>query len=115
MNTKVVGAVLGAIGLFLWFQPFVMLGGGYWQSGQHIGGIAYLLLIAMAAYSVLSWMELHVPQMIASGLALAILLWFFAQAGASAAWGLYSLIVLNFVGMAIAWRDEQKGRHSAPT
>lgn len=110
MNSKIVGAVIGAAGLFLWFQPFVLLGGGYWQSGQHIGGIAYLLLFAMLAYAVLSWMELHIPQIIAAGLALAVLLTFIARAGASAAWALYALILLNVLGVALAWRAENKRR-----
>jgi hypothetical protein len=115
VNSKVLGAVLGAVGLFLWFQPFRMLGGGFWQSGQHIGGIAYLLLFAMAVYAVLSWMELHVPRMIAAGLALAILLVILLSAGAAAAWALYALIVLNVASMALAWRDEKKGRRSVAT
>lgn len=113
MNAKVIGAVIGAVGLFLWFQPFVMLGGGYWQSGQHIGGVAYLLLFAMLAYAVLAWMELHVPQIIAAGLALAVLLTFLARAGASAAWALYALILLNAVGVALAWREENNRRRAA--
>lgn len=78
-----------------------------YQAGNHIGGIANLLLLAGLAYSVLSWMELHVPRIIAASVVLAICLLFLVQAGGSAAWGLYGLLVTSAIGIGLAAKDNK--------
>lgn len=110
MNGKVIGAILGVAGVVLWFMPLAnvdFMGIGAYQAGNHIGGIAYLLLSASLAYAVLSWIEQHVPRIIAASLALAISLLFMAQLGSSAAWGLYGLIVVSITGIVVALRDNK--------
>lgn len=110
MNRKLVGCALGVLGLFVWFLPFAyvdFMGQTFVQSGQHIGGIAYLMLLAFAAYAVLSWLELHGPRMIGAGAALAVALLFLAQAGGSAAWGLYVAIVVSALSLWFAYRDSK--------
>ncbi len=108
MNGKVIGTILGVVGVFLWFMPLIyvsFMGIDAYQAGNHIGGIAYLLLLASLAYAVLSWIEQHVPRIIAASVALAISLLFIVQAGSSAAWGLFGLIVVNVAGIIAAIRD----------
>ena len=110
MDKKVVGLILGIVGVFLWFMPFIrvnMFGFVGYQSGTHIGGIAYLLIAASLAYSVLSWLELHIPRIAASAVALAICLLFIVQAGSSAAWGLWALTIVSIVSVALAAKDNQ--------
>jgi hypothetical protein len=110
MNGKVIGTVLGVVGTLLWFMPLVhvsFMGIDAYQTGVHIGGIAYILILASLAYAVLSWMGQHVPRIIAASVALAISLLFLAQAGASLAWGLLALILVNVVSLYIAVRDNK--------
>lgn len=103
---KIIATVLGALGILLWFMPLAYVGDmGYYQAGNHIGGIAYLLLFSFLAYGVLSWIEQHIPRIIAASVALAICLMFLFQAGGSAAWGLLGLIIVSIAGIALAGYD----------
>jgi membrane protein implicated in regulation of membrane protease activity len=95
--------------MFLWFMPLVEFdGGAMYQSGEHIGGIAYLLLAALLAYAVLSWLGQHPPRIIASGLALVISLLFLVRFGVYAAWGLYGLMLVSVAGIVLARRDVKR-------
>jgi len=108
MNSKIFGITLGALGMCLWFMPMVyfdMMGTDAYQAGNHIGGIAYLLLMSSLAYAVLTWMDQHVPRVIAVAVGLAICLLFLIQAGSAAAWGLLALLVLNVFAASLALRD----------
>jgi len=110
MNPKIVGTVLGIIAVFLWFMPLAnvkFMGMAVYQAGNHIGGIAYLLLLASFAYVILSWMEQHVPRIIAASVATAICLLFLVQAGTSVAWGLMGLIVVSIASIVLAVRDNK--------
>ncbi len=110
MDKKLIATLLGVSGVLLWFMPLLnveFMGQQMYQSGQHIGGIAYLLLLAAVAYAVLSWMQQHVPRIIASALATAICGMFLLQAGSGAAWGLYALLLVNIAGLAMAVRDNR--------
>ncbi len=110
MNKKVVGTVLGVAGCLLWFMPFVyviFMGNEAYQAGNHIGGIAYLLLISSFAYAVLSWLEQIIPSIIAATLALVICLLFLLQAGAAVAWGLIALTIVSLVSVVLAVREKQ--------
>lgn len=116
MNRRTLGTVLGVVGVVLWFMPFAyvdFMGVGAYQTGTHIGGIAYLLLLASLAYAVLSWMEQHVPRIIAASVALVICLMFLASAGASAAWGLIALTLVSAFGIVLGVRDNQAAKASA--
>ena len=108
MKRNIVGTVLGVAGVLLWFMPLAyvrFMDVDAYQAGNHIGGIAYLLLFASVAYTYLSWNEQHVPRIIAASVALAISLLFLMQAGSSSAWGLIGLIVVSGASIAVAVRD----------
>lgn len=108
MNGKIIGTILGVVGAVLWFMPLAyvnFMGVNAYQAGNHIGGIAYLLLLASLAYAGLSWAALHIPRIIAASVASAICLLFFVQAGSSAAWGLIGLIIVSIASVALAFRD----------
>ncbi len=112
MDTRLKGSLTGVAGMLLWFMPLVHLnwmGVDAYQTGQHIGGIAWLLLFAHFAYAVLSWMRQHVPRIIAAAVALAISLLFLAQAGEAAAWGLLGLIGCGIGGIILAVVDQRRG------
>jgi len=110
MNPKIIGTALGVVGVLLWFMPLVsiqFMGLNVYQAGHHIGGIAYLLLLASLAYAILSWMELHVPRIIAASVATAICLLFFVQAGMSTDWGLMCLTCVSIASIVLAVRDNK--------
>lgn len=49
MNNKTLGVINGIAIVILWFMPFgyvEFMGMQMYQSGQHIGGVSYLLLAA---------------------------------------------------------------------
>jgi hypothetical protein len=104
MNAKLIGASLGALGALLWFMPLAYLNADqtFYQTGEHVGGIAYLLLLSSLAYSALAWTQQYIPSIIAASLAFAICLLFLAQAGASVAWGLIALIIVNMLSISAA-------------
>ena len=73
MYKKEFGFLLGLLGIFLWFTPLIYLdvdkmkgsffdGLVLYQTGHHIGGIAYLLLLSCAAYSYSSWLCNNEPR-----------------------------------------------------
>lgn len=105
MNNKIISTVTGVFGVLLWFTPFVyveFMGVHGHQAGHHIGGIAYLLLVSLMAYVVLSWLELHTPRIIAALLATTIGLLFSLQAGSNIAWGLIGVVILSITEAALA-------------
>ena len=119
MDRKVLGVIIGVAGIFLWFMPFVSweeeFFGVTWQlyqTGYHIGGIAYLLLFSMFAYSVLSWFRLHPLRIIAGALSLLICLILFVQDPSYVAWGLMGLIMASIVGIVIDLIDNRKDKQS---
>ncbi|EJL6898298.1 hypothetical protein ACUFKR_003687 [Vibrio cholerae] len=108
MDKKVVGLILGIVGVFLWFMPFVkveMFGFIGYQNGTHIGGIAYLLIAASLAYSILSWFELHVPRIVAAIVSSAICSLFLVQAGSSTQWGLIALAAVSLISVYLSVKD----------
>ncbi|MDI6714671.1 MAG: hypothetical protein QMD43_06570 [Thermodesulfovibrio sp.] len=86
MDKRMLGVMLGVAGIFLWFMPLVSWTEEFMgvsrtliQTGQHLGGITYLLLFSMFAYCVLSWLKIHQLRIIAGVISLLICLIFFAQ------------------------------------
>lgn len=113
MNRKLIGTLIGIACVLLWFMPFVhidFMGTSGYQAGNHIGGIAYLLLISSATFAALSWQEKHTLRIIAGAVAAGISLLFLLQAGSSAAWGLYGLIVFSAAGIWLAVTDNCRQR-----
>ncbi len=106
---KIFGTILGISGVLIWYMPLahVQIGGKIaYQAGNHIGGIAYLLLFSLLGYSVLSWLEQHIPRIIAASVALVVSLMFLFQAGSDAAWGLFGMIFFCIASIVAAVRDK---------
>lgn len=111
MDKKLIGTLLGVAAALLWFKPLAnveFMGMAATQAGHHIGGIAYLLLLASLCSAALSWTGHHVPRIIAGGVALGISVLFLAQAGASSAWGLYGLVAASAGGIVLAVLDNKR-------
>lgn len=119
MEERTKGVLLGVAGIVLWFAPMTQWDGNFMgemttlhQAGHHIGGVAYLLLLASAAYAVLSWFELHSLRAIAAGVAIGVCLLFMAQAGSRLAWGLVTLFVVSGLGFLFALAADKRSRRS---
>ncbi len=113
MDRKSIGTVLGVAGVVFWFSPLAyvnFMGTQAYQAGNHVGGIAYLLLFASLAYAAMSWTGQHVPRIIAASVALAISLMFLNQAGSTAAWGLYGLTAVSIVSILLAVQDNKASK-----
>lgn len=113
MNAKITGTILGIIGSALWFMPLVYVSFmdiNTYQAGNHIGGIAYLILLASLAYALLSWMELHLPRIIAASTATMIAVILLVGAGPWAGWGLIGLTFVSMVCFVVAVRDNRSSR-----
>ena len=125
MDKRILGVTLGVAGIFLWFMPFFswkvefmgvsstsFLSGHI--SGQHIGGISYLLLFSMFTYSAFSWLKLHQLRIIAGALFLLICILFLAQIGLNIEWeliglniewGLIGLTIISSLSLILAIKD----------
>lgn len=115
MDKRVIGVVIGVAGIFLWFMPFVSwtqefmgITQRFYQAGYHIGGIAYLLLFSMFAYSVFSWFKIHPLRIISGVLSLLICLMFFVKAGSNVGWGLIVLTLASAIGIILAVIDNKE-------
>lgn len=119
MDNRMKGCLLGVAGVLLWFSPFVniefMGQTGMYQTGQHIGGIAYLLLLGSAVYAALAWQEKHELAMIPAGVALGVCLLFAVQANTSIAWGLIMLLIVSGVSLYFSYHCKRLPVQSAPT
>lgn len=98
MNAKVVGLVLGVLGLFLWFMPWAQWQHEFrgetidaFQAGPHVGGIAYLVLVATTAYSAAAWKEQPTLQIVSAAVWLGSTLLLVVQ-GDHLAWGIFALL-----------------------
>lgn len=111
MNKKIIGVINGLAIIILWFMPFrninidFMGGMNMYQSGEHIGGITYLLLVSGAAIAVLSWKEQYQLCLIAAGAGLLISLLELVTIGESVAWGLLGLIGCLISASVTAYRE----------
>ncbi|WP_353684562.1 hypothetical protein V4D30_01865 [Thermodesulfovibrio sp. 3907-1M] len=119
MDRRIIGVILGVAGIFLWFMPLVSWEERFfgnivnlYQTGYHIGGIAYLLLVSLFSYAALSWLKMHQLRIVAAGVSLLICLIFLFQANANAGWGLIGLTILSISGIFLSVKDLQKERKS---
>lgn len=96
MNKQFYGAGLGLMTLFLWFQPFLEFG-MFYQSGQHIGGIAYLILVAGAGVTIFSWTKNAQLLLLAGVFGTVISIWTAYTIGfQNMAWGIFSIAFILF-------------------
>ena len=116
ISIKLSGVLLGVIGIILWFTPFTyiyFMGTEAYQAGQHIGGIAYLLLFASIGYSIFFWFNQYQLAIIASVLGISICCLFAIQSGIAIAWGLWTLIMLWSISFGIAFYLNNQGNNFA--
>ena len=117
MNKKTIGMLLGVAGVILWFMPLAYVNMGefsrafqgmkMYQTGHHVGGIAYLLVISFAVYTVSSWSLNKQVSIVSAAVALGISALFFLQAGSSVAWGLISLVVVSIASLILAFNMDE--------
>jgi len=110
MDKRIIGVTIGVAGIFLWFMPLASWtedSTNFFQAGYHIGGIAYLLLFSMFAYSVFSWFKLHSLRIVAGALSLLICLMFLVQIGSNTGWGLIGLILVSILGIVLGIMDNK--------
>jgi hypothetical protein len=116
MDKKTLGMLLGVVGVILWFMPlaYVNMGGlskifgtAMYQTGHHIGGIAYLLVISSGVYTVSSWFLNKQISIVAAGVSFSISALFLVQVGSSAAWGLISLVTVSVASLMLAFKMEK--------
>jgi hypothetical protein len=84
-----------------------------YQAGQHIGGIAYLVLAAGVGYAYFSWRGLRLPSALFAALGLLICGVFAVEAGDSIGWGLVALLCVFGASLLHALAMGWKGNHPA--
>lgn len=108
MDKRVVGTLLGIGGMWLWFMPwrqFSIEAFDFYQTGSHMGGVAYMLLMSSFAYAVLAWLPQPVPRIIVASVATLLAGFFWLSHGESAAWGLVGLSLLSGVSLVEAIQE----------
>lgn len=117
MDKRVVGTLLGIAGVLLWFMPWMAFSMGdmdFHQTGSHIGGIAYVLLMSSLASAILSWVPQPVPRIIVAALSTLLSGFFWLNAGEEAAWGLVWLCAVSVIGLLQAIERNSAERKSEP-
>lgn len=125
MDKKTLRILLGVSAIILWFMPLAYVdmqgfGGGMfegmqmYQTGQHIGGIAYLLLVSSALYIFGAWNANNQIMIIAAAISLGISMLFLVQAGSSAAWGLLSLCGIAILSLVVALKKDPQPKQPEP-
>lgn len=114
VNKQFYGVSLGLLVLFLWFQPFVDFGLMY-QSGQHIGGIAYLILFAGAGVMVFSWQRNAQLLLISGIFGTVISFWISYEIGFSRiGWGIFTIAFIAFpLSISLAGRFKKEVKTAA--
>lgn len=110
MNNRTMGVIYGVAILVFWFMPFRTInffGLMAPQSGEEIGGIAYLLILGGIAIAVTSWMEQHQPSMIIAGVGIVISM---LIANGFPEWGLSGIIMCFLFAGIRAFSDFKKAK-----
>lgn len=114
MNAKVTGLVLGVLGVFLWFMPWAQWQHEFrgetieaFQAGHHVGGIAYLVLIAATAYSAAAWKEQPTLQIVSAAVWLGSALLLFVL-GDHLAWGMFALLGAASASLWVGFRQRNR-------
>jgi predicted membrane protein len=102
MTKKNIDVMLCVASIFCWFLPFYSISGmfgmannvEYYQSGEHIKGIAYLMLIAPVAFAYFSWTANSQLKLIAAGSQLLLCALFVLSHVGSLKYGLILLFAL---------------------
>jgi hypothetical protein len=108
MDKKTTSTLLGISSCVLWFMPWVYLdfmGVNAYQSGSHIGGLAYILLLAAVAYAILSWLLQYQLCLIVAGLSVLIAGGYLFLAGGAMGWGLVGIFFVSIASVFISYRD----------
>jgi len=109
MDKKVIAIIVAAVSIFMWFQPFNSWG-GFYQTGEHWGGIAYGLLILPVLFSVAVWVSQRPLALVFSIISLLLTGKFLVQIGSNVGWGLIGIAVCSIVSVFIASNLEQKAQ-----
>ncbi len=115
MDKRVVGTLLGIGGMWLWFMPwrqFSIEAFDFNQTGSHMGGVAYMLLMSSFAYAVLAWLPQPVPRIIVAAVATLLAGLFWLSFGESAAWGLVGLCLVSGVSLIEAVQEHSSFKHA---
>ena len=104
---KVTASAMGILACFLWFAPIRyvnFMNVDMYQTGMHIGGWAWLIILCAFAYACLAWTPLHAARILVAGTSIVSCLLLLLLVGESFAWGLVGLTITSFVctGLAIA-------------
>jgi hypothetical protein len=113
MDKKMIGTTLGVVGVILWFQPFVSFG-RLFQSGQHIGGLAYVLLAASIIFATASYFEkfdlVKLLSFVILGLTSLLVFQYMGKSG----WGLISYLILAIYSVYYALEPKKKDIEKEP-
>lgn len=112
---KTIACAIGLVACFLWFMPMryvTYMNIDMYQSGMHIGGWAWLIILCVFAYTCLAWTPLHAARMVVSGAALIFSLLLMLGLGESLAWGVVGLSLSTFVCLVLAFFDMYNARVS---
>lgn len=105
MVQKALGAALGVAGALLWFMPLGHVspfGFELYQTGQHIGGIAYLLLLSCALSAVFAWTASPIPHLMAAVVSCLICGLLVLSYADGTAWGLVGLCIVAAASLVTA-------------
>lgn len=116
-NRKAIQCIFGVAAMLLWFAPLyqypISKSQYLFQTGMHLGNITYVIPAAALMYSVLSWIEQHVPKAICGGVALFVAGIVFCTHPGNAGWGTLALLGIAS-GMLVMGLEDATAKSPAP-
>ncbi len=111
MDSKVIGAVLAALSAYFFYQPFVRINHIFYQSGEHIGGISYALLLLPIAFAAANWVKQKQLALIFSICATLLAAQYLIRIGpATAGMGIWGVFICSAIMVYLAFRIRSVGR-----
>lgn len=114
---KAIQCIFGVAAMLLWFAPLyqypINKSQYLFQTGMHVGNITYVIPAAALMYSVLSWIEQHVPKAICGGVALLVAGIVFCAHPGNSGWGTLALLGVSS-GMLVMGLEDVTAKSPVP-
>ncbi|SDI53669.1 hypothetical protein SAMN04488540_10227 [Ferrimonas sediminum] len=90
MNKKIVAVILALASAFFWYQPFNSFA-GFYQTGEHWGGVAYGLMVLPVLFAIAIWARQKALAVVFSVATLLLAGKYILDIGDNVGWGLMGI------------------------
>jgi hypothetical protein len=111
VDNKGIGALLAALSAYFFYQPFVRFNDVFYQSGEHLGGIAYALILLPIAFAVANWFRQKQLALLFSICATLLSVQYLIRIGpANAAFGIWCIFICSVIMVILSFQISSEGQ-----